>query len=270
MMPSLDTAMSRLDNGDAYSWTNDPDFTYNNNNADNNTLESSRTETSSPLSSRDEAKESLTEQLIKLSKRTMTATRELECAVNTVPLMVNSPVVNEAFEAANALVRIINSIPLANSTLASSQSLSRFDGARQLPTEHDPTFLVFASHQHVLALFRAIHDSIKKSLVPMVQGRELQDRVLHGAWSTSAQFIMVLQLIMHLLGRVRRSLRMEKQKDDDQHELISVPQSDEQGTDIHGIVDSAQLMLRTLPDEHVKLGEAMQELQACIEEGIQI
>lgn len=45
---------------------------------------------------------------MRLSNRATDATRELECATITTPLTVNSPVVNDAFEAANALVHIIN------------------------------------------------------------------------------------------------------------------------------------------------------------------
>ena len=33
------------------------------------------------------------------------------------------------------------------------------------------------------------------------------------------------------------------------------------------MVQLTELMLRILPDEHVNLGEVIQELQACIEEG---
>lgn len=266
MMPSLETTMSCINNGDAYSWNNSPELTYHRV-CDNRTQEGS--ETSRTLS-RDEGKETLTGQLMKLSNRAMDAIRELESAVIATPLTVNSPVVNEAYEAANSLVRIINSIPLADSTYGSSQRLSRDEREQHLPTEISPIFPALASHQHVLALFRAICDCIQRSLKSITHGPEPQQPTLHGAGSSSAQFIMVLQLIMHLLNRIGRSLRMGNQKNTHQHELMFGPEGSEESGGLQGIVDSAQVMLRTLPDEHVKLSEVIQELQACIEEGVHI
>ncbi|KAL5325445.1 hypothetical protein ACEPPN_006570 [Leptodophora sp. 'Broadleaf-Isolate-01'] len=271
-MPSLDTTMACIDDGDLYSWNNNPDLPYNRD-GDNWTQESSGSSTlgTKPILSRDEGiKETLTEQLMKLSNWATGATRELECAITTTPLTVNSPVVNEAFEAANAFVRIINSIPLADSTYGSSQPSSRDGSERQLPTEYCPIFLALASHQHILALFRAVCDSIKRSLGSIFQSVQPQQQALHAAGSSSAQFIMVLQLIMHLLNRIDRSLRMESRKNTDQHDLTFGPEGDGESGSSQSIIDSAQVMLSTLPDEHVKLREVIQELQACIEEGVYV
>lgn len=128
----------------------------------------------------------------------MGATRELERAITPTPLTVNSPVVSEAFEAANTLVRIINNIVLAGSTDQSSQPSS-------VPTEYGPIFLALASHQHILTLFGALCDSIKRSLSSKLEAIQPEEQTLHAAGSSSAQFIMVLQLIMHLLKRISRS-----------------------------------------------------------------
>lgn len=264
IMPPLDTTIPCIDDSDTYSWNNNSDLTCNRD-GDNRTSESSRT---SPARSRDEGKETLTGQLMKLSNRAMGATRELECGVMTMPLTVNSHVVNEAFEAANAFVRIINSIPLADSTYGFSQLWSRDESERQLPTEYSPIFLALASHQHVLALFRAVCDTIKRSLGSIVPGTESQQQTLHGAGSSSAQFIMVLQLIMHLLNRIGRSLQMGNRNNADLHELTFEHEDGGESSSLQGIVDSAQVMLRTLPHEHIKLSEVIQELQTCIEEGI--
>ncbi|KAF9892645.1 hypothetical protein FE257_001047 [Aspergillus nanangensis] len=264
MMPSLDTTMACLDDGDAHSWNNNHDLTYNTE-SDHRTLEGP---VNHPTLSGGEGSETLTGQLMKLSNRAMGATRELECAVITTSLTVNSPVVNEAFEAANALVHILNSIPLADSTYGSSLPLSRDENERQMPTEYNPIFLALASYQHVLALFHAVCDFIKRSLGSIVRGTELQQQTLHGAGSSSAQFIMVLQLIMHLLNRIGRSLRMGNRDSTDQHELMFGSDGGGDSGSLDSIVDSAQVMLRTLPDEHVKLSELIKELQACIEEGV--
>lgn len=274
MMPSIDTTMACIDDGDAYSWNNNPDFTYNRD-GDNRTQESSGSSTSetNPTPSRDEGiKETPAEQLWKLSNRVTGATRELECAIITTPLTVNSPVVNEAFEAANALVHVINMIPLADITCGSSQPLSIDESERQPPTEYSSIFLALACHQHILALFHAVCNSIKRSLGSVVQGTkpQLQQQPLHGVGSSSAQFIMVLQLIMHLLNRIGRSLRMGNQKNTDRHELTFGSEGSGESGSLQSIVNSAQVMLRTLPNEHVKLSNVVQELQDCIEEGVYI
>jgi hypothetical protein len=266
MMPSLDPTMTCLDDGDAHSWNNNADLTYNTE-IDNRIQEGPGTNLTF---SRDEGKETLTRQLMKLSDRVMGATRELEGAVMTTSLTVNSPVVNEAFEAANALVHIINNISLADSTYGSSRPLSRDENERQLVTEYNPIFLALASYQHVLALFHAVCDFIKRSLGSIVQGTVLQQQTLHGAGSSSAQFIMVLQLIMHLLNRIGRCLRMGNRENTDQHELTFGSDGHGESGSFESIVDSAQAMLKTLPDEHVKLSELIQELQSCIEDGLYV
>ncbi|EAW24649.1 uncharacterized protein NFIA_101330 [Aspergillus fischeri NRRL 181] len=135
-MPSLDTSMACIDDGDGHSWNNHPDLTYNTE-SDNRTQEGPGT---NPTLSREEGKENLTGQLMKLSNRALAAIQELECAVITTSLTVNPPAVNEVFEAVNALVRIINSIPLADSTYGSSRPLSRGENERPLPTEYNPFF----------------------------------------------------------------------------------------------------------------------------------
>ncbi|KAG2027557.1 hypothetical protein GB937_001307 [Aspergillus fischeri] len=75
---------------------------------------------------------------------------------------------------------------------------------------------------------------------------------------------------MHLLNRIGRSLRMGNRENTDQHGLTFGPGGSGESRPLESIVDSAQLMLRTLPDEHVKLSELIKELQACIEEGFYV
>jgi hypothetical protein len=168
------------------------------------------------------------------------------------------------------LVRIINNIPLADSACGSSQLLTR---ERHVLTEHSLIFQALATHQHVLALFRAIYDFVKRSLRSTFQETEPQQLSLHGAGSSSAQFIMVLQLIMHLVNRLGRSLRIGNGRISDQSvQTLQTPLTEdgEESSSLQGIVDSAQAVLRTLPNEHVKLNEDIQELQVCIEEGVHI
>lgn len=275
MMPSIDTTIACLDNGDAYSWIDNSDLTYNRD-GDNRTQISSASSTlasnPTPPSRGEGTKETLAEQLMKLSNRAACATREIECAIISMPLTVNSPVVNEAFEAANALVHIINSIAHEDAATDSSQPSSRDNGEGQPRTNHCLILLALAAHQHILDLFHAVCNSIKSSLGSVVQKNkpQLEPQALHGLGSSAAQFIMVLQLIMHLLNRLGRSLRMRNQGDTEQQALVARPEGDGEGSSLQSIVDSAQVMLRMLPEEHIKLSKFIQELQASIEEGVYI
>jgi hypothetical protein len=184
-------------------------------------------------------------------------------------------VVNEVFEAANALVRIIDGIMLENSTSASSKYLPHDTNEPQPTTDYGLIFLALAAHQHVLALFRAICSSIQRSLGLMALGRDQQQQALHGDGASSAQFVMILQLIMHLTNRLGRNLRMESGNAAvgqatgialfPPHELTPELEGGKEGGDSPGIVDLAQDMLRKLPDEHIKLRQIIQELQVRME-----
>ncbi len=293
LLDIAETTMPGFDDGDRYGWNNNPSLSSIpmalpvpsghatcSGDGDVGIQEGLG---DSPALSRDESEgtvDALTGQVMALSTRATRATRQLDRAGSSTPLTVNSPVVNEAFEAANALVRIINSIPLANSTSASSQPLPRDENEPQPTTDYGLVFLALASHQHVLALFRAISDSIQRSLGSMAPGSEQQQQALHGDGASSAQFVMVLQLVMHLINRVGRSLRMGSRNAagsgaDGQvtgiallhpHELTFGLEGGEESGGSQCVVDLAQDMLRTLPDEHVNLRQVIQRLQTRMEE----
>ena len=298
-IPLLDiaeTSMPGLDDSDPYGWNNNLNFssipvglpvpstdaTFNRD-CDIGTQESSG---DSPALSQGEGKgtvDALTAQLIALSSQATRATRQLDRAGSSTPLTVTSPVVNEAFEAANALVRIINSIRLANSTPASSRPFSRDENEPQPTTDYGLVFLALASHQHILALFRAICDSIQRSLGSMAPGSEQQHQALHGDGASSAQFVMVLQLVMHLINRVGRSLRMGGRKAAGSEadaqvtgmalypwELTFRLEGGDESDGSQCVVDLAQDKLRSLPDEYVKLRQVIQGLQTCMEERVYI
>lgn len=272
-IPLLETTIPGFDDGDPYGWNNNSSFTCSGD-CDDRAQEGLD---ASPALSRDEGKgtvDVLTGQLMALSTRATRTTRELHRASSTTPLTVNSPVVNETFEAANALVRIVHSIPLENCTSASSQPLPRDENGRQPTTDYGLVFLALASHQHVLSLFRAVCDSIQRSLGSMAPGSEQQQQALHGDEASSAQFVMVLQLVMHMINRVGRSLRMGSRNaagsvtGTHSHELTLGLEGGEESGGSQCVVDLAQDMLRTLPDEHIKLRQVIQGLQTCMEERI--
>jgi hypothetical protein len=63
---------------------------------------------------------------------------------------------------------------------------------------------------------------------------------------------------------------MGNRENTDQHELTFGSDGHGESGSFESIVDSAQAMLKTLPDEHVKLSELIQELQSCIEDGLYV
>lgn len=147
--------MVNFDDSDLYDWNSNPNF------ATNRDYDArSQEETITARTQED----TLTGQLMSLSARTTSATRELEGTSSTAPLTVNSSVVNEAFEVANALVRIVHSITQSNQAYTSLQPLAREETERQQNTDYGLVFLALAFHQHVLALFMAICHSIQRSI----------------------------------------------------------------------------------------------------------
>lgn len=290
-MPLLDiaeTTMPGFDDGDQYGWNNNDSLPSipaalpgPSRDCD---IRSQEDLGDSPALPRNESKgtvDALTGQIMALSTRATHATRQLDRADSSMPLTVNSPVVNEAFETADALVRIIINITLANSTPASSQLLSRDENEPQPTTDYGLVFQALASHQHVLALFRAICDSIQRSLGSMVPGSEQQQQALHSDEASPAQFVMVLQLIMHLTNRLGRGLQLESRNVAGSgangqvtgislfhpHELTPELEAGEKSGGSACVVDLAQDMLRKLPDEHIKLRQVIQALQTRMEEG---
>ncbi|CAK3779714.1 Hypothetical predicted protein [Lecanosticta acicola] len=264
---------------------------------------------SASASSRNESEgtaiDDLIAQVTAVNTRASRATRQLHRnSGRSLPLMVNSPEINEAFETANALVQIVNNIPLARFTSSSSSSSSSSPTTTTSPpgderdfhhaTGYGLIFLALASHQHVLALFRAICASIQR-LVGFVAGASEPQRALqpaiHGDEASYAQFVMVLQLIMHLVNRLDRSLQIASEKSHASshpataerlpsitHLPVQEPTPDaegEQGSS-EGVgvgppaaarfVDFAQDLMRKLPSEHERLRRVIQRLQTHMEE----
>lgn len=291
-MPSLDvgdTAIPGLDAGDASGCMWDNDLGFNSTfsvplSVSSVDCESRVQEVSGDSStqfSRDEENEdmggfdTLSGQLMKLSMQATRATIQLKRTGSSTPLTVHSLAVGEALETADTLMRIINSIPLANDTSISSELFLGDENGEQPFIDHGLVFMALASHQHVLALFRAICDSIDRSIESAVARGKQPRGTLHGSGVSSAQFAMVLKLIMHLLKRIGQSLRMERQNDTSQVTDISLSHPYDLTFGLGGIgsscgsqrvVDTAQHILRTLPGEHVKLAQVAQGLEIRIDQ----
>ncbi|KAI1736363.1 hypothetical protein F4680DRAFT_469255 [Xylaria scruposa] len=147
--------------------------------------------------------DAVSSQLTSLSQRATRAIRQLE-RPGRAPLTVSSPEVNVALEDTNALLRIITIITTPD------RDDAPFDSAT---TNYGLAFLALACHQHLVALFRAICDAIHRCLQSKKE-KQQQDgwNGQHGdvGPSSVAQFVMVLQLLMHLINRIDRSLFQDK------------------------------------------------------------
>ena len=210
----------------------------------------------------------LTSQLTALSERALRAKRSL-ARPDSAPLTVSSPQVNEAFEDTNTLIRVLNSIA----------TTSECDKA-QLMVDDGLVFLALASYQHLLALFRAICDTISQRLAFKASALEQQQRSLHGNGPCSvAQFVMVLQLLMHLINRLDRSLfqtRAGSESSGSGGQITPVMPSsyiypllmeteETKFQQASGLPVLAQAIVQAIPNKHVELRHAIQELQLRIE-----
>ncbi|KAJ4293291.1 hypothetical protein N0V90_008573 [Kalmusia sp. IMI 367209] len=139
----------------------------------------------------------LSSQLTSLSQRAARATRNI-VRPGRAPLTVSSPEVNEALEDTNTLIRIMNDITTSDREVVSLDSTT---------TDCGLAFSALASHQHLVALFRAICDAIHGTLQSKKEQQQLSNRQQSDMGPSSvAQFVMVLQLLMHLINRMDRSL----------------------------------------------------------------
>ncbi|KAH7013038.1 hypothetical protein EDB80DRAFT_709252 [Ilyonectria destructans] len=212
--------------------------------------------------------DALSSQLMALSQRATQATHRL-VHPGGVPPTVSLPEVSETFEDVNTLIRIINNITAASSD------------------DYGLVFLALASHQHLLALFRAICDVIRQCLESMASDNEHQEQQQRGLYhsdagpSSVAQFVMVLQLLLHLIDRMDRSLQVNKPVDcgsessnGNQVTPNASPPLVEAGVKNKAVGDSlpqgslpmvAQSIVMSIPDEHEKLKQVIRELQTKIE-----
>ncbi|KAL7940966.1 hypothetical protein V8C42DRAFT_336072 [Trichoderma barbatum] len=213
-------------------------------------------------------------QVMTVSSRATQAAHRLDCADMTMSVTVNSPVVNEAFEVANTLTRILKDT-MENSTSASTRQVPRDNNQSSISS--GLVFLVLAAHQHTLDLFRAICNFIQRSLDATDRQNEAQQQDLHSDGIYSAQFVMILQLIMHLTNRLSQSLGIEntaRAGADGEVSGTKLCQSQQLTPGIEGeressppsVLQLAQGILKQLPRQHVNMKEVIQDLQARTEE----
>ncbi|EAQ87446.1 predicted protein [Chaetomium globosum CBS 148.51] len=153
-------------------------------------------------------------QLTAVSQRAMRTARRLARSgkgVDATNLMVSSPEVNEALEDTNTLISTVNDIMTIAETAGHDDSTVTTDCAGL-------AFSALACHQNLMTLFRAICDAIQGRLQAQKEEREQQrqqpqEQQQHATRDNSAmgplnvaQFVMVLQLLMHLISRMGRFL----------------------------------------------------------------
>ncbi|KAK0734263.1 hypothetical protein B0T26DRAFT_761306 [Lasiosphaeria miniovina] len=138
--------------------------------------------------------------LTAVSQRAMRTARRLARSgpgAGATPLMVSSPEVNEALEGTNTLISTVNDIMAAAPTAGRDDSMTTTDYAGL-------AFSALACHQNLMTLFRAICDAIQGRLQAKKEEPEQQQQQQDAAHV--AQFVMVLQLLMHLISRMGRFL----------------------------------------------------------------
>ena len=218
-------------------------------------------------------------QLTSLSQRTMRAMRSL-VRPGCGPLTVSSPEVNEVLENTNTLIRIVQKITAPDRTATTLDQSTSDEGL---------AFLALACHQNLVALFRAICDAILRSF----QCKKEHQQHHHGNRRHSdegptsvAQFVMVLQLLMHLNNRMDRNLFQNNPSMwdrtasstggyvtpvspnlADQYTMDSTQSEAAEGgsSPTGSLLTLAQDMVGNIPNEHEKLRQVIQKLQTEME-----
>lgn len=219
-------------------------------------------------------------QLVALSQRAVRAMRHL-ARPGGPPLTVLSPEVNGVLEDTNTLIRIINDITERADMIADESATNS-----ALP------FLALACHQHLVALFHAICDAIYRCRKEQKQQKEHRQqhpqqhrRGQHSdiGPSSVAQFVMVLQLLMHLINRIYRSVFQSQSSTRPGNRsstggyITPVVSSDSiqsqaatRGSPPNGgLLDLVQDLVGAIPNEHEKLRQVIYKLQTEIEFGLE-
>jgi len=230
-------------------------------------------------------------QLTAVSQRAMRAARRLArsgTGAGATTLMVSSPEVNEALEDTNTLISTVNDIMTAAATAGRDGSMTTTDCAGL-------AFSALACHQNLMTLFRAICNAIQGTLQAKKEEREQQQQQ-HAARDNSgvgplnvAQFVMVLQLLMHLISRMGRFLVISHTTTEQESQFIAPAAmldcnsmaTDDYAIDVvpgqstassatpahsstrrSGLLEHVQEIVGNMPSERERLRIIIQELQA--------
>lgn len=229
-------------------------------------------------------------QLTAVSQRAMRTARRLArsgTGAGATTLMVSSPEVNEALEDTNTLISTVNYIMTSAAAAGCHDSMTTTDCAGL-------AFSALACHQNLMTLFRAICGAIQGRLQAKKEEREQQKQ--HASRENSgvgplnvAQFVMVLQLLMHLISRMGRFLVTSHTTTEQESQFIapaamldcSTMATDDYAIDIvpgrctassatpahhstrrSGLLEHVQEIVGKIPSERERLKLIIQELQA--------
>ncbi|KXJ95004.1 hypothetical protein Micbo1qcDRAFT_156794 [Microdochium bolleyi] len=244
----------------------------------------------------EDATSRLFSQLTAVSQRAMRTARRLArsgTGAGTTALTVSSPEVNEALEDTNTLISTVNDIMTAVAT-------AEGDDPMPMTSCAELAFSALACHQNLMTLFQAICDAIKGSLEAQrdeqKQQQHQQQQPQHAARDNSgvgplnvAQFVMVLQLLMHLISRMGRILEISNTTTEHESrslapaaifdgsimgtgdfstDIVSGQSSASSVTSAHhatrrsGLLEHVQEIVGNIPSERERLRRTIQQLQA--------
>ncbi|KAF4473480.1 fungal zn(2)-Cys(6) binuclear cluster domain containing protein [Fusarium agapanthi] len=210
----------------------------------------------------------LTSQAMAVSTKTISATIAM-LRPGSAPPTVSSQYVNQAFDGTRTLVRIINTLSMiifGEKDENTSEGVSGCGiGGLALTT--------LACHRHLLDLFKAICKSIENCIDE--KSREKTAFEINSSSSligdparSSAQFTMVLQLLVHLINRLDRCLFSGVQTIPSPNAYQGVmdltpmeKNADELGSDRTSIPGYAQGSITGLSQEHHRLRQIISQLQ---------
>jgi hypothetical protein len=210
---------------------------------------------------------SLSSQLMEINQRAISTMRSLAFHINT-PLKVSSPQVDGAFKDTGNFIRIVNDIAALSEKRQCESMVG--DGL---------ALLALASHQHLLALFKAVCDSINQCLdlgASANSATEQQQLFLYEDGTLCvAQFVMILQLLLHLISRMDRSLFPEEGGSrsggqttpltPESHSMSLFVGLDEPKEPL-GLPFRAEIIAKMIPERHVSLRRVIQETQERIDQ----
>lgn len=209
----------------------------------------------------------LTSQAMAVSTKTMSATIAL-LHLGSAPPTVSSQYVNQAFDGTRTLVRIINTISMTISREKDENTSESIFGCGI----GGLALTTLACQQHLLGLFKAICKSIENC----VEGKSKEKTAFEINHSSSligdpapssAQFTMVLQLLVHLINRLDRCLFAGTQtpSPNTYQGVMDVTRmeknADELGSDRTSIAGFAQGSITGLSQEHHRLRQIISQLQ---------
>ncbi|KAF5695670.1 fungal zn(2)-Cys(6) binuclear cluster domain-containing protein [Fusarium denticulatum] len=215
----------------------------------------------------------LTSQAMAVSTKTISATIALHHP-RSAPPTVSSQYVNQAFDGTRTLVRIINTI----SMIISGENDENTSEGESCCGIGGLALTTLACQQHLLGLFKAICKSIehcvdKKSREKTAFGISHSSSLIGDPAPSSAQFTMVLQLLVHLINRLDRCLftgiqTMPSPTDKYQGgmDLTRLEKNaDELGSDRRSIAGFAQGSITGLSLEYHRLRQIISQLQGLMD-----